>query len=84
MQVLFCYQYEIFKTIYFEKYLRTTASENLFDAAILIFRRYFRSSSLPAFYKVSVLKTSVKSLGKHMLQPLFNKFADLKSENFVK
>ena len=34
------------ETIYFEKYLRTAASQNLSDAAILIFRRYFRSSSL--------------------------------------
>ena len=41
----FCYQYQIFKTIiysvghetiYFEKYLRTAASENLSHAAILI------------------------------------------------
>ena len=39
------------------------ASENLSGAAILIFRRYFRSSSLSAFYKVGVLKKSVKFLG---------------------
>ena len=84
--MLFCYQCQIFKTIiysvghetiYFEKYLRTAASENLSDAAILIFRRYFRSSSLSAFYKVSVLKTYVKT---HMLESLFNKFTDIKSE----
>ena len=31
------------------------------------FRRYFRSSNLPAFYKVSVLKTSEKFLGKQSL-----------------
>ena len=71
----FCYECQIFKTIiysvghetiYFEKYLRTAASENLSDAAILIFRRYFRSSSLQAFCKESVLKTSVKFLGKHI------------------
>ena len=71
----FCYQCQIFKTIiysvghetiYFEKYLRTAASENLSDEAILIFRRYFRSSSLPAFCKVSVFKTTVKFLGKHL------------------
>ena len=37
---------KIFKNTYFEKYLRTAASENLFGAAISIFRRYFRSSSL--------------------------------------
>ena len=77
----FCYQYQIFKTIiysvghetiYFEKYLGTAASDNLSDTAILIFRRYFRSSSLPVFCKVSVLKTSVKFLGKHMCWVLFS------------
>ena len=46
------------------KDLQTAASENLSGAAILIFRRYFRSSSLSAFYKIGVLKTSVKSLRK--------------------
>ena len=79
--MLLCYQCQIFKTIiysvghetiYFEKYLRTAASENLSDAAILIFRRYFRSSSLSAFCKVSVLKTSVKFLGKHICWSLFS------------
>ena len=45
------------------KNLQTAASENLSDAAILIFRRYFRSSSLSAFCKLSVLKTSVEFLG---------------------
>ena len=39
------------------------ASENLSGAAILIFRRYFRSSSQSAFYKIDV-KTSAKFLGK--------------------
>ena len=48
------------------------ASENLSDAATLIFRRYFRSSSLQAFCKVSVLKTSVKFLGKHICWILFS------------
>ena len=33
------------------------ASENLSGATILIFRRYFRSSSLLEFYKIGVLKT---------------------------
>ena len=63
---------EIFKNTYFEKYLRPAASENLFGAAILNFRRYFRSSSLQAFSKVSVLKTSVKFLGKHIRWGLFS------------
>ena len=79
-KIFFCYQCQIFKTIiyssghetiYFEKYLRTAASENLSHAAILIFRRYFRSNSLPAFYKVSVLKASVKFLEKHTCWILF-------------
>ena len=70
--MLFCYLYETFKAIYFEKYRRTAGSENLSGAAILIFRRYFRSSSLPAFYKVIVLKTSVKFLGKHICWSLFS------------
>ena len=78
--MLFCYQCQIFKTIiysvghetiYFEKYLRTAASENLSDAAILIFRRYFRSSSLSAFCKVSIIKTSVKFLEKHICWSFF-------------
>ena len=38
-----------FKDTYFEKHLRTPASENLSRAASLTFRRYFRSSSLSAF-----------------------------------
>ena len=80
-RVPFCYQCQIFKTIiclvghetiYFEKYLRTAASENLSDAAILIFRRYFRSSSLSAFCKVNVLNTSMKFLGKHIYWSLFS------------
>ena len=80
-QVLFCYQCQIFKTViysighettYFAKYLRTGASENLCNASILIFRRYFRSSSLSVFWKVSVLKTSVKFLGKHIRWSLFS------------
>ena len=36
--------------------ISANASENLSGAAILIFRRYFRSSSLSAFYKIDVLK----------------------------
>ena len=45
-QVFFCYYWEVFKDIYFEKYLQTAPFENLSSAAILIFTRYFRSSSL--------------------------------------
>ena len=45
------------------KAMQTAASENLSGAAILIFRRYFRSSSLLAFYKVGLFKTSAKFLG---------------------
>ena len=33
------------------------ASEDLSDAAISIFRRYFGSSSLSAFYKIGARKT---------------------------
>ena len=40
-----------------------TASENLSGGAILIFRTYFGSSSLSAFYKIGVLKISTKFLG---------------------
>ena len=87
--MLFCYQCQILKTIiysvghetiYFEKYLRTAAFENLSDAAILIFTRYFKSISLSGFCKVSVFKTSVKLLGKHICWSLFNKFTDIQSE----
>ena len=42
------------------------ASENFSYPAILSFRRYFRGSSLSAFYKVSVLTTSAEFLGKHI------------------
>ena len=55
---------KIFKNTYFERYLQMAASENLSGAAILIFRRYFRSSSQSAFYKIGVVKTSAKFLGK--------------------
>ena len=40
--------------------MQTVASENLSGAAILIFRRYFESSSLLVFFKIGVLKTSAK------------------------
>ena len=38
----------------------------------MIFRRYFRGSSLPAFYKKGVLKTSAKLLGKRICWSLFS------------
>ena len=47
------------------------ASENLPGATILVFRRYFGSSSLSVFYKIGILKTSAKLLGKHIYQNLF-------------
>ena len=51
------------------------ASENLSGIAILIFRRYFGSSSLLAFYKIGVLKIFAKFLGYaricHICQNLF-------------
>ena len=47
--------------------ISANASENLSGAAILIFRRYFRSSSLSAFYKIDVLK-------KTALWVFFNEF----------
>ena len=55
------------------------ASENLSEAAILIFRRYFGSSSLSRSYKTDVLKTSVKFTGNTyvMSESLFNKVANL-------
>ena len=54
------------------------ASENLSGVAILIFRRYFRSSSLSAFCKLSVLKNICKIFRKaHMPGALFNKVEDL-------
>ena len=41
------------------------ASENLSGAAILIFRRYFKSSSLSVFCKIGIPKTG-KFLGEHI------------------
>ena len=42
---------EIFKITHLEKYLQTATPKNLSGAAVLIFRKYFRSSSLSSFYK---------------------------------
>ena len=63
----------IFKNTYFEKYLRTAASENLSGAAILTFRRHFRKNSLSAFCKIGAVKILRKA---HMLESLFNKVTD--------
>ena len=46
--------------------------KNLSGAAIFILRRCFRSSSLPAFCKIGVLKTSAEFLGKHICRSLFS------------
>ena len=48
------------------------ASKNSSGAAILAFRRYFRSSRLSAFYKIGVLKTSVIFLGKYICRSPFS------------
>ena len=56
-QVFYCDWFEIFKNTYFEGPLQTAPSENLSGAAVLIFRKYFGSNSLSAFYKIlGVLK----------------------------
>ena len=60
--------------------LQATASENLSGAAIWIFRRYSESSSLSAFYKIGLFKTSAKFLGIHVPESLLNKVADLGPE----
>ena len=40
---------------------------------ILIFRRHFRRSSLSVFYKIGVLKSSAKFLGKHICTYVFSR-----------
>ena len=59
------------------KFLRTSILKDIYKRLLLIFRRYFGSSSLLAFCKIGVLKTSVKYLGKQICQSLFNKVLDL-------
>ena len=61
-----CEYCKVFKNIYFERYLEAAASENLSSAVIVIFRRYFVSSSLSLFSKIVALKASAKFLGKHI------------------
>ena len=56
---------------YFEGYLQTATFKNLSVAAILIFRRYFESSSLSVFCRIGILKTA-KFLGKHICRSLFS------------
>ena len=48
------------------------STKNLSSAAIFIFRKCLRSSSLSAFYKRGVLKTSAKFLRKYMCRSLFS------------
>ena len=60
----------------------STSILKIIRCTILIFRKYFRRSSLSAFYKIGVLKTSGKFLGKHICTCLFNKVADLLAWNF--
>ena len=48
-----------------------TTFESLSGVAILIFRRYFESSSLSVFCKIGILKTA-KFLGKHICWSLFS------------
>ena len=48
-----------------------TAFESLSGVAILIFRRYFESSSLSVFCKIGILRTA-KFLGKHICWSLFS------------
>ena len=55
------------------------ASENLSEAVILIFKRYFGNSSLSPSYKIDILKASAKFSEKTyvMSESLFNKDEDL-------
>ena len=46
----------LLKNTYFQRYLQATASENLSGAAILIFSRYFGSSSPASLIKKMFLK----------------------------
>ena len=46
----------LLKNTYFQRYLQATASENLSGASVLIFSRYFGSSSPAAFIKKVFLK----------------------------
>ena len=65
--VVCCLQYLCFSSQYF-----LTCTKNLSGAVIFIFRRCCRSSSLSAFCKIGVLKTSAKLLGKHTYRSLFS------------
>ena len=64
---------QFLRTPNFENYQWTLASENLSGAAILNFKMYFRrNSSLSAFYKIGVLKTSARFLEDHIQWSLFS------------
>ena len=59
-------------------------TDNLSSAAILMFRRYFKISRSPDFYKTGVLKTFCEILRKaHMLECLFNKVSNLYSKILI-
>ena len=59
-------------------------TDNLSSAAILMFRRYFKISRPPDFYKTGVLKTFCEILRKaHMLECLFNKVSNLYSKILI-
>ena len=58
------------------------STKNLSGAAIVIFRKFLRSSSLLTFCKIGVLITSSKFLGKHICRSLFNKVVELLDWNF--
>ena len=55
---------------YFDQNLPSNIN-NLSGAAILIFRRYFRSSCPSTFYEIGVIKSFAKFLGKRLCQTLF-------------
>ena len=66
---------------FFSKFLINT--KNLSSAAILIFRRCFRSNSLSAFHKIGVLLNFCEILRKeYMSESVFNNVADLLAWNF--
>ena len=59
-------------TLIFKFICKRLLLKNLSCAGILIFRRYFRSSSPSAFYKLDDLKTSAKMLRVHICRSLFS------------
>ena len=66
---------------FFSKFLINT--KNLSSAAILIFRRCFRSNSLSVFHKTGVLLNFCEILRKeYMSESVFNNVVDLLAWNF--